>query len=416
MLRHILSTSVANLIGAVVGMGTGVVAARVLGVSGRGELAVVLNAVGLIYPLGSLGIKQVAALYCGKRLLCSEALTSFHLWFAPALSVATTFIAVALVFLSSDEYPGPLIVVALLAWTLLRLHFDYRVGLYLGLMDIYKVNLMTVARALMEFAAVAAFLVIRPAIESYLYGSSLSFAATLMAAYVVWGSPRYAGGPPVAMGNLVELRSMLTQFARRGALYALPMFVMSLNYGADVLMLKYYADSHAVGIYAVGVSLVNAIWFLPGIVNVVVFSHGVSVEKSRVDEYSRRIFRHAVRVMLLILPAIVLMGLLAGWGIRLVFGLEFSESATAFIWLLPGCYAMILFKLLNGDMAARGHPEVALKVFGIAFVVNVVLNMLLIPSYGYVGAAIASTLSYVAGSIHYAYNYIRITQVLRPGT
>jgi len=63
---------------------------------------------------------------------------------------------------------------------------------------------------------------------------------------------------------------------------------------------------------------------------------------------------------------------------------------------------MVVFNLsrvLANDIAARGRPELNIWTAIITFIVNIVGNVLLIPEYGIKGAAIATTLSYIATTI-----------------
>lgn len=72
---------------------------------------------------------------------------------------------------------------------------------------------------------------------------------------------------------------------------------------------------------------------------------------------------------------------------------------------------MSLFKMLNMDMAGKGKPGISIAVFLPAVIINIVLNIILIPDYGGRGAAIASTISYSIGSLLFVLIYARINQL-----
>jgi len=57
----------------------------------------------------------------------------------------------------------------------------------------------------------------------------------------------------------------------------------------------------------------------------------------------------------------------------------------------------LVFQVLNANLAGKGKPLIALWVFVVALLVNISLNILLVPSKGVIGAALASTVSYCTG-------------------
>lgn len=64
------------------------------------------------------------------------------------------------------------------------------------------------------------------------------------------------------------------------------------------------------------------------------------------------------------------------------------------MWLLPGVVVMAWGRVLANGASARGKPGVYLAATSLGLVVNVIANVVLIPRYGIVGAAVATTLVY----------------------
>lgn len=59
---------------------------------------------------------------------------------------------------------------------------------------------------------------------------------------------------------------------------------------------------------------------------------------------------------------------------------------------------LTIFKVMNMDLAGKGKPWTSLKAMLPAFIINILINLILIPIYGAKGAAISSTISYgIAG-------------------
>jgi O-antigen/teichoic acid export membrane protein len=65
--------------------------------------------------------------------------------------------------------------------------------------------------------------------------------------------------------------------------------------------------------------------------------------------------------------------------------------------------------VLNGDLAGRGRPELGSRSAGISLVINVSLNLILIPKWGISGAALSSTVSYTMVSLVMLYYYVKLS-------
>jgi O-antigen/teichoic acid export membrane protein len=408
LVKHVVSSTIAAGLSAVCGIALAILTSRLLGVDGRGDLALVLNAIGLVLPLTSLGLKQSAAYFIGKQDVAPSRILRVHALVAPFAAALTLAGSLLLLLVSGDRVVSGVLATCLFGFVLARIAFDYLTGLLLARARIYVLNALTVARAILEAVCAGATVWTMQSVEGYFIGIAVgSGIAAIATCIATWRMPR-----PVT-GNPAELPAFVADVRRlvgKGVWYAAPMFVMGLNYGVDILMLGALSGSASVGLYSAAVTIVNALWFLPGIVNFVVFSHGVATPHAAADAFSKSVFRNALRVMALLLPIVALLGFVAEPLIGLVFGRAFEPASAALVALLPGAYLLVLFKLLNGDLAARGHTGVALRAFSVALAVNVAANFWLIPEYSHVGAAVASTISYSTGAALFLWSYLKLTR------
>lgn len=65
-----------------------------------------------------------------------------------------------------------------------------------------------------------------------------------------------------------------------------------------------------------------------------------------------------------------------------------------------------MFAALNLFAAGQGQPQLVFYAFLPAFIMNVLLNLLWIPTYDYLGAAAASSVSYALGSVLFFWVFI----------
>jgi O-antigen/teichoic acid export membrane protein len=70
--------------------------------------------------------------------------------------------------------------------------------------------------------------------------------------------------------------------------------------------------------------------------------------------------------------------------------------------------------LLAGNVVARGHRRLNSWATGIRLVLTVVLDLLLIPRAGAIGAAAASAVAYMATSLALMWMFWKVTRVERP--
>ena len=95
--------------------------------------------------------------------------------------------------------------------------------------------------------------------------------------------------------------------------------------------------------------------------------------------------------------------------LRIFFGASFVAASPALLALLPGILAMSIQLVLGSALSGRGRPLPVTVGAALAFVVNVVLNLLWIPRYGIVGASLASSVSYAVVTLVVIVAYLRIT-------
>lgn len=63
--------------------------------------------------------------------------------------------------------------------------------------------------------------------------------------------------------------------------------------------------------------------------------------------------------------------------------------------LLPGVVFLGSAKVLTNEIAGRGYPHYNSINAGLALVLTVILDLMLIPQYGVLGAALASSIAYM---------------------
>lgn len=162
----------------------------------------------------------------------------------------------------------------------------------------------------------------------------------------------------------------------------------------DFFLVVHMLGAASLGRYSVAVSLAEMTLRLPSELGTILFPlfAGGGAARAGAATLLRRTVLVAVVVaglLALVAPAIV----------RLLFGPQFDAAIPAFRWLLGGTVAWSTIFVTWNHASAGGRPEIGIPIFGAAALVDVVLNLLLLPRLGIVGASIASTVSYGLAAI-----------------
>jgi O-antigen/teichoic acid export membrane protein len=97
--------------------------------------------------------------------------------------------------------------------------------------------------------------------------------------------------------------------------------------------------------------------------------------------------------------------------IYLVYGADYVPVVPALILLLPGVWLFSIGKLLAVYLSSENRPEIGAYTGLVALAVTIILDIMLIPTLGIVGAAIASSVSYGVSSCIIAVVFMRMTHL-----
>jgi O-antigen/teichoic acid export membrane protein len=204
-------------------------------------------------------------------------------------------------------------------------------------------------------------------------------------------------------------KEIILALLKLGLLFSVSFFIIQLNYRIDILLIEKLRDSAEVGLYSIGASIAEQLWQLPLAISIVVFSRSASAsDQKEMTTMTTVLLRLS---FLFAVFAAVVMFFLVPYLVPLIFGEEYIPSIRIIQLILPGIIMVVIFRILSGHIAGIGKPEWTLYIFLPALAINVLLNLLWIPSYGGEGAAMATNVSYSLGSLAYMVAYSRIVKI-----
>ena len=198
---------------------------------------------------------------------------------------------------------------------------------------------------------------------------------------------------------------------REWLIAAVPLFIASgLNIllgRIDILMLGLLANSREVGIYTIASLIATPISFILMAINNILAPEISSLyQLGKTDEIQKLLTRY-MRIALVVTIPVVLVVFIAGYYLLLLFGNAFAEGHLALLILTVGQFINVFMGSVGVIMNMTNRQRLSAIILGFAVIVNVLLNILLIPGYGKTGAAIATTLTIIL------WNYLMYLHIKR---
>lgn len=388
----------------VINLGTsflvGILVARLLGPQGKGMLSVVLQVPAILAIVLNFGVSSAYAYYVGRDELAPGTALGNSIVLCVAAGVIAAPITLVLLQGRAAVVQGvPPIATGLAILALpLGLFASWLVGISTGLADLRMPLLYAVASSATTLVGIGGLFLAHEVTLDAVVAASIGGSAVGFAVMLVGMSRRIR---PVR----VELAA-----ARKTVRYSMQAYLGSiaayLGNRQDVLLLGWLAGSSAVGLYSVGVSFAELLWYVPSALGSAILAKSLRSSDASALDFVARSSRISMLITALgALVALPLVPLL----IRVLYGGAFGGSTWAFLCLVPGVFALGTVRIVWYFQAARDRIYWRQAFAGT--VLNVVLNLLFVPRLGFVGAAIASTLSYTTLAVILMRLFVRDTGV-----
>lgn len=376
---------------AVVNITTGILAARLLGVAGRGELAALQLWPMVFASLAALGMPEALAYLSAKRPELTGPYTGTAV-FLSGLASLVLFVA---------TYP--------LIPLLLSQHSSGTVQaaqIYLSILPLWTLGGLPfhVLRGQNHFAAWNALRLLAPLgwliviVLSYLTErtSAQELATSYLAIYVLILIPVWSSTSRRVTGSFRPDRSLSTPLLRFGLPTLATTAPQLLNLRLDQLLIAAFLDARQLGLYVVAVTWSGAI--LPAMQ---AFSAVIMPRIAKEREQDAQIQLASTIVALgFVLSAVgaIAAAVLSPIFVPLLFGDAFRDAIPVAA-LLSGAVGALAFGSITTEvLRGMGHPLPVMWAELAALVVAAVALAILLPVHGIRGAAVATALSYTTGA------------------
>lgn len=380
-----------------------VLVARTLGPADRGLYAFVAQLGGFLIPLSALGFPAGATYLVSSGKYRPADAAASCLFVGLAQGAASAVLVAVLWRLDAlgqagRDVPRSLMLPILLLMPVQGANLAVS-RLLVGASAFGTANLVTLASALLSPVLMVALVVgarmgLAGAVTAFVAAQALT-TAWLVA--MVWSRFRptlRASGAFVREASAYGIKAWIGEAALRA------------NVRLDQLVLGVTAPPEALGNYAVAVTLSELLWYGPDALGPVLFNRVAALP----DEASRAALVERIhRVLLLLLvPAAVALGAAALVFVPLLYGASYEATPPLLLVLLPGTVAAVTMKVLNKYFGGSGMAGRSGTTALVGSVVGMVLYVAMIPVWGAMGAAIASTIGYATMGVAALWLYRRV--------
>lgn len=365
-----------------------VIITRYLGVEQSGEYHYILSLIAIVAPLSVAGLAGLVT----RQLVEHPENTSTILGTALIGRVIGCALSLLLIlcftFFSSYEHINWLLIVGaanlFTCFTIFDFWFQAKVDSKMAVLSrLCVLALMTVVKLVIVINDLGLERLV------FAYGIELVLTGVMLLAFYFFRQKE--------LKFKVDFR-LLFSLLRRSSWLILSGFAAAIYLKIDQIMLGDMVGNAAVGIYAAASRLSEIWYFLPEAIVTSFFPSLLKLKQTDEQGYSEKLQRLCDILLLIALSIVIPVIMCATPVVTLLYGEDFSPSGTVLkIHIFAGLF-VFMRSLFSKWLIAEDLLKFSLISHGTGALVNVGLNMLLIPQYHEVGAALATVISYAFAS------------------
>ncbi len=200
---------------------------------------------------------------------------------------------------------------------------------------------------------------------------------------------------------------LLGEILKFGFFPMLALLMTSLNYRIDVIMLHEYdyITDAMIGVYSLGLSLSDKIFLIPDTLKGVLVS---KLAKGADEHEVAKVSRLGFWIAVLISGFLIVFG---KWIIDFMYGAEYRDAYSVIVITAIGTISIVYFKMIGQYNIIKGKQYLNVIMLSIAIVVDVVFNLIMIPRWGILGAAVATTIGNISCCVVFIVYFCVLTKI-----
>ena len=219
----------------------------------------------------------------------------------------------------------------------------------------------------------------------YVFAAMLVVARTVGFSVLLWAMHRL-GQSVIRKPKIRDIKLLV----RRTKVYVLQSALGKIYDNLDVVMISLFRAFDEVAWYSVSRKILEGLWFIPNMLTEAVYPELSA--RALVDRHLvQKLFDRSVKYMLAISIAVSLGTVaIAPWLIKLLYTSAYAKAAPVLVILGAAIAPSFLRYLFGTTLIATNHQDRETRISMGRTGTNLLLNAMLIPSYGYIGATWAT--------------------------
>jgi O-antigen/teichoic acid export membrane protein len=385
--------------------------ARVLGASELGIYSIVMAWSSLLVPLTSMGLNNNVVRRMVQQQNGQQAMTLLYSAITLRLALGLfggSLMLLGFYFLYPEMFSGNTAIAIPMLFLLQSFFGLLLFEFYLNYQGTFRSPAyLKTTITLFSFGAKMALLYSGFGIASLLLMTGIEFMLVGLAQYLLYRykhQPFMAGEtrwPPYhpRWFSAAQIKPLL----KRSSWLWLSGIVAVIYLKIDIVMLGSMAGAEQAGIYAAA-SRLSELWYVfPATLATRYYPDMLKAYQQGLPYYYLKLRRFALLFFAAAFSIALLMTLAAPWVINLLFGADFTAAIEVLrIHIWAGCFIFVRY-LISQHLVITEQEPLSLLSHGVGALLNIGLNLWLIPTMGIVGAAWATLVSYAFASFFFLF-------------
>lgn len=202
-------------------------------------------------------------------------------------------------------------------------------------------------------------------------------------------------------------RRFVMEIFKFGFFPMIALLMTSLNYKIDVIMLNLSnnVSMAQIGVYSIGVALADKTVYIPDAIKEILLS---KLAKGKKEDEVARATRMCFPISIAMVIAIILMGAPL---INTLYGGDYAGAYSVTIICVFGTAVMVFFKMISQYNVVNNKQILNVIMLSISVIINIILNIIFIPKYNIIGAAISSVIGYLVCATVFIIYFSKVSNI-----
>ncbi len=371
-----------------------VIVSQFLGSEGKGEQGLIITTIAFILIFSNI-VGGASLVFLTPRLHLKKLLLLSYVW---TIVVSGIFACILLIF-PFVEHKYALHIAILAA---INSFTAVNGSILLGKQNIKANNIISFFQVFITVVSLFALFSFSPFLNIYGYFYALYAAYLLSFVLSIIFLLQYKKENSNAEMPYPKAIAMLFQY---GFLNQLAHIAQLLSFRVSYYFLDSYTGIKAVGIYSNAVSIIESVWMISGSVALVQYA---KIANSDDKKANQNLTADLLRISLLLtffvlIPVVILPASFYSF----IFGKDFYDINRIMWCMAPGILVFVNALIIGHYFSGSGKYLINTLGSTIGLGITIVLSIIMIPLYGYLGAAITASASYLATSIFVSWYFCK---------